>query len=39
MLQVGRSIVGSCSRKVGICVVVGMWESIKMELSRGSLLL
>ena len=39
VVQVERSIVGSCWRKVGICGVVGMWESIPMEVSRGSLLL
>ena len=39
MVQVGRGVVGSCWRKVGICGVVGVWESIRMEVSRGSLLL
>ena len=29
----GRSVVGSCWRKVGV------WESIRMEMSRGSLVL
>ena len=35
----GNSVVGSCWRDVGICSMVGVWESIKMEASRGSLLL
>ena len=35
MLQVGRSIEGICWRKVGICYVVGVWESIRMEMNRG----
>ena len=38
MVQVGSSVVGSCWRKVGNCNVVGVWESIRMEVSRGSLL-
>jgi hypothetical protein len=28
---VGRSVIGSRWRKVGICDVVGVWESIRME--------
>lgn len=35
VVQVGRSVEGSCWRKVGM---VGIWESIRMEVSRGSLL-
>ena len=34
----GRSVVGSCWRRVGNCSVVGVWERIRMEMSRGSLL-
>ena len=30
---------GSCGKKVGICGVVDVWKSIKMEVSRGPLLL
>ena len=31
VVQVGRSVEGSCWRKVGM---VGIWESIRMEVSR-----
>ena len=31
MVQVGRSVIGNCKRKLGIC---GVWESIRMEVSR-----
>ena len=30
---------GSCCWKVGICGVVGVWKSTRMEVSRGSLML
>ena len=33
-----RSVVGNCWRKMGLCDVVGMRESIRMEVSRGYLL-
>ena len=39
MVQVGRNVVGSCWRKVGICVVVGVRESIRIKVSKGYLLL
>ena len=39
MVQVGRSVVGSCWRKVGTCGVVGVREIIRLEVSKGSLLL
>ena len=35
----GRSVVEGCWRKVGICRVVGEWESIRMEVSKGCLFL
>ena len=38
-MQVGRSVVRSCWRKVGICDAVGMWQNIRMKVSRGYLLL
>ena len=39
MLQVGRIVVGTCWRKVGIYGVMGVWESIRMEVTRDPLLL
>lgn len=38
LVQVGKSVEESCWRKAGICGVVSVWESIRMEMSRGSLL-
>ena len=34
MEQAGRSVVGSSWRKMGTCGAVGVWESIRMEVSR-----
>ena len=39
MMQMGRSVEGSCWKEVGICGVVGVWEGIRMEVSRGNLML
>ena len=39
MVQMGRSVVGNCWRKVGICGVVWVCESIRMEMNMGFLLL
>ena len=38
MVQVGRSVVVSSWKKVGICGVVGVWENIRMHLSIHSLM-